>query len=246
MQIDYYAVFVIGFLGGFSHCIGMCGGFVLSYTLKLSENRIVARPSFWQQFYPHLLYNSGRVLTYTLLGELFGFLGSTVAFVPAFRNFQGALMLFAGVIMVLMGLDLSGAIPALPRDTFPGVNRFKDIVRALLNRVSPHNIFGLGIIMGFLPCGLVYAVAAKAAATQSIFKGGLTMLFFGVGTFPAMVLSGVTAHLISSRLRTALYRVAAILVILLGILTITKGYSKLTGKPIQMHHGKSVQMHHNK
>jgi len=244
MQIDYYAVFIIGFLGGFSHCIGMCGGFVMTYTLKLSENRIITKPTFWQQFYPHLLYNSGRILTYTLLGELFGFLGSTFSFVPAFRNFQGALMLFAGVIMVLMGLDLSGFIPALPKDTFPGVNKFKDIVRALLNRVSPHNIFGLGIIMGFLPCGLVYAVAAKAAATQSIFKGGLTMLLFGLGTFPAMVLTGVTAHLISSRLRSTLYRIAAILVILLGIVTITKGYTKLSGKGMQMHHSKSMQMQH--
>jgi uncharacterized protein len=124
MQIDIYAVFLIGLLGGFSHCIGMCGGFVLTYTLKLSENAVVSKPNTWQQIYPHLLYNSGRVLTYTLLGEIFGILGMTLGSVLAFKSFQGGLMLFAGIIMVIMGLDLAGLIPSLPKDTFICVNKF--------------------------------------------------------------------------------------------------------------------------
>ena len=242
MHIDLYAVFLIGLLGGFSHCIGMCGGFVMTYTLKLNQNAVVAKPSFGGQVFPHLLYNSGRVLTYTLLGEIFGILGMTLGSVLAFKSFQGGLMLFAGIIMVLMGLDLAGLIPSLPQDSFFGVNKFKKLVQSLLNRVNPSNIFGLGIVMGFLPCGMVYAVGAKAAATQSIWQGGLTMLVFGLGTFPAMVLTGITAHLISSRLKSTLYKIAAILVIVLGILTITKGYQKLTGTGPMKHHQQHMQM----
>jgi len=245
MQLDLAAVFMIGLLGGFSHCIGMCGPFVMTYTLKLSENSAVVKPHFWQQFYPHLLYNSGRVLTYIFLGQLFGLLGQTLGHVVAFKGFQGGLMFFAGVVMVLIGLDISGIIPAVPRDTFFGVARFSNIVHSFLNRVNPRNIFGLGIVLGFLPCGMLYAVFAKAAATQSVLGGGLTMLAFGLGTFPAMLLTGVTAHTISSRLRKRLYQVAAVLVIVLGIFTAYKGAMKISGKMV-MHHSPMTgeQMHH--
>jgi len=219
---DYIAVFLIGLFGGFSHCIGMCGGFVMTYTLKLSENTPQGNSNFWQKLYPHLLYNSGRVLTYTLLGELFGLLGSTLGFMSAFKGFQGGLMLFAGMIMIFMGLDFAGFFPSLSPNYFPGVNKFKNLVRNMLNRVRPGNIFGLGFVLGFLPCGLVYAVAAKAAATQSVIGGGLTMLIFGLGTFPAMVITGVGAHLLSGKLRNRLYKIAAILVIILGVITVAK------------------------
>lgn len=221
-NVDYIAVFIIGLLGGFSHCIGMCGGFVMTYTIKLSENTFQEKSNFWHKLYPHLLYSAGRVLTYTLLGELFGLLGSTLGFVSSFRQFQGGLMLFAGLIMIFMGLDFAGFFPSLSPNSFPGVSKFKNLVRGMVNRVNPGNIFGLGLVLGFLPCGMVYAVAAKAAATQSIIGGGLTMLFFGIGTIPAMVLTGIGAHLLSGKLRSRLYKVAAILVIILGVVTVAK------------------------
>jgi uncharacterized protein len=242
MQIDLYAVFLIGLFGGFSHCIGMCGGFVMTYTLKLSQNAVKTKPKFWAQVFPHLLYNSGRILTYVLLGEVFGILGMTLGSALAFKSFQGGLMIFAGIVMVFMGLDLAGFVPSLPKDSFLGSNKFKSLVQSLLDRVHPNNIFGLGIVMGFLPCGMVYAVGAKAAATQSIWQGGLTMLVFGLGTFPAMVLTGITAHLISVRLRSTLYRIAAILVIVLGIFTVSKGLQKLGGAGPMNHHHQQIQM----
>lgn len=221
---EYLAVFLIGLLGGFSHCIGMCGGFVMTYSLKLTENPSHNNHNFLQKFFPHLLYNSGRVFTYTILGEIFGILGSTLGFILAFKNFQGGLMLFAGIIMIVMGLDFAGFIPAHKPDTFPGINKFKNLVQALFRRVNHRNIFGLGVVLGFLPCGLVYAIGAKAAATQSFIGGGLTMLFFGLGTFPAMILTGLTAHLISEKLRSRLYKIAAILVIVLGLVTAIKSF----------------------
>jgi sulfite exporter TauE/SafE len=222
MELELLAIFLVGFLGGFGHCIGMCGGFVMTYTLKIQETDRTA-PSRWQTIYPHLLYNSGRVLTYVILGEIFGFLGSSLGVIFALRDIQGVLQLFAGLVMVIMGFDLAGWIPASGPDTFPGISGFKRLVRSMFNRVNRKNIFILGMILGLIPCGLVYAAGAKAAATQSILGGMITMLVFGLGTFPAMVITGLTVNLFSNKLRKQLYRIAAIMVILLGIWAILRG-----------------------
>ena len=223
MEFELFATFLIGFFGGFGHCIGMCGGFVMTYTLKIQENDAIAKPSRWQILYPHLLYNSGRVLTYVILGEIFGFLGSSLGVIFALRDIQGVLQLFAGFVMVLMGFELAGCISASGPDTFPGISGFKRLVQSMFNRVNRKNIFVLGLVLGLIPCGLVYAAGAKAAATQSILGGMTTMFVFGMGTFPAMVITGLTVDLISAKLRHRLYRLAAILVIVLGILTILRG-----------------------
>ncbi len=227
MQVDYIAAFLIGLIGGFSHCIGMCGGFVLTYSVKISENEIRKQQTVWQRIYPHLSYSAGRIITYTFLGEIFGFIGGTIGLIFSMKNFQGGLQLFAGIIMFFMGLDLAGLIPVLPPNSFPGINAFKKLVGNLFNKVNRSNVFGLGIVLGFVPCGLVYSVGAQAAATQSLLKGGLTMLIFGLGTVPAMLLSGITANLISSRVRSRLYKLAALLVVLLGVLTVLRGVDAL-------------------
>lgn len=227
MNIEYLTLFIIGFLGGFSHCIGMCGGFVATYTFKIAENEPISSLSIFQKIIPHLLYNSGRLLTYMILGEIFGLIGGTLGVIFAIQNLQGGLQLFAGIIMIILGLDLAGLIPNVEPDTFPGVNLFKRVIGALFDKVNRKNIFILGMVLGLIPCGLVYAVGAKAAATQSIFGGFLTMLIFGLGTFPAMLLTGLTANLISVKLRGRLYRIAAVMIILLGIFTILRGIDAL-------------------
>lgn len=227
MEIEYFAIFLVGFLGGFGHCIGMCGGIVLTYTLKIEENDPPIRPSYWQTIKPQLLYNLGRITTYTLLGQIFGLIGSTLGLILAIRDIQGLLQLFAGSVMILMGIELAGWIPALSSDSFPGVAAFKKLTLTLFNRVNRKNIFILGLILGLLPCGLVYAAGAKAAASQSMIGGMLTMLLFGLGTFPAMFITGLTAHLISNQLRRYFYRIAALMVILLGIIALLRGLDGL-------------------
>ena len=227
MNIDYLTLFLIGFFGGFSHCIGMCGGFVATYTFKIAENDPGHNDSRFSIFLPHLLYNSGRILTYTILGEIFGLIGGTLGFIFTFRSFQGGLQLFAGLVMMIMGFELSGLIPNLAPDSFPGIHFFKRMVNLLFYKVNRNNIFVLGMVLGLIPCGLVYAVGAKAAVTQSVFGGFLTMLIFGLGTFPAMLLTGYVVNFISVKLRGRLYRFAAFLVILMGVLTILRGVDAL-------------------
>ena len=227
MEIDFIAIFIIGFLGGFGHCIGMCGGIVLTYTLKIEENDPPFQPSRWQTLKPHLLYNTGRVLTYTFLGQIFGLIGSTIGFVFAIRDFQGFIQIFAGIIMIFMGIELAGFISSISPDTFPGVNKFKKMITFLFNQVKRDNTIILGLVLGFLPCGLVYAAGAKAAATQSMIGGMVTMLLFGLGTFPAMVITGLSAHIISNKLRRQFYRLAAVMVIILGIMALLRGIDAL-------------------
>lgn len=227
MSIDFVAVFLIGFLGGFSHCVGMCGGFVFTYSLKISEKDPTSNSSRWNLFLPHLMYNSGRVLAYTFLGEIFGFLGSTIGFIMSVRDFQGGLQLFAGLFMIALGFEFAGFLPVKSKDYFPGLNKFKQLVANLFNRVNRRNIFGLGLVLGFIPCGLVYAAGAMAAATESIVGGMLTMLIFGLGTFPAMVIIGLASNLISQKLRSNLYKFAAILIIIMGVLALIRGIDAL-------------------
>jgi len=227
MQIEYWSNFLIGFFGGFGHCIGMCGGFVLTYSVQLAQNEPGWQKTIWNRLYPHLLFNAGRVFTYAILGQIFGLLGGTLGFYLNAHRWQGVLQLIAGFIMILLGLDLMGLIPALKPDSFPGLKRFSRMMNTQLHQVRVSNIFLLGMVLGFIPCGLVYAMGARAAATESMLGGMLTMVVFGTGTIFAMVLVGFMAHLISQKQRRWFYRFAAILVIVLGGKTLWDGLQSI-------------------
>jgi sulfite exporter TauE/SafE len=227
MLSDYITIFFIGLLGGFSHCLGMCGGLVMTYSINLRGSDPASSTPRWPRWRIHLLYNSGRIFTYMILGEIFGLLGSTLGLILAIKNIQGALEVFAGVVMLIMGLNFSGIWPAWSADFFPGINTFKKLIARLFNVLRPGNMFILGMILGLIPCGLVYAAGAKAVATQSPLAGMMTMLFFGLGTFPALFILGISTEFITVRLRQQLYRLAAGLLIILAVLTLLRGIDAL-------------------
>ena len=224
---------MIGLAGGFGHCIGMCGGFVLTYTLKINQNDLIAQPNWWQRTTPHLLYSAGRIISYMIIGNILGLLGTAIDSMLALR-IQGALEIFAGIIMVIMGIELAGFIPKLNPNTFPGVNPFKKLAGTMFNKVRRDNILGLGFVLGFIPCGLVYAAGAKAIASDGVINGALIMLAFGLGTIPAMVLTGLVSGSIPKKIQSKIYRIAAILVIILGVMTIMHGI-KAPGKIQEKH-----------
>jgi sulfite exporter TauE/SafE len=205
----------------------MCGGFVFTYSFRMREANPAGTAYGWSAIRAHLLYNSGRVFTYTIMGEIFGLLGSTIGFVLAIRNLQGILELFAGGVMVLIGLDFAGLWPGRSADSFPGVSWFKTQIQKLYKNLNPQNLFILGLILGWIPCGLVYAAGAQAVATRSMLGGMMTMLFFGLGTIPALFLLGLLTDYISARLRRFLYRLAALALMLLGVLTLMRGIDAL-------------------
>ena len=175
-----------------------------------------------------IYYNTGRIATYIFLGALFGLVGETLHLIAGMRNYQGMLQATAGLLMILIALDMGGWIPTTWTGRFPGYRSFKKIVSGLFSRVHKGNILGLGFAMGFLPCGLVYAAGAKAASTGSIVGGMLTMFFFGLGTFPALLVVGLSANAISANFRSKIFKFATVLVILFGMMTTYKGIHNFT------------------
>lgn len=175
------SVFVVGLLGG-GHCLGMCGGIVGALALAPG-----AGPR-WQRL---ALYNGGRLAGYSLLGLVAGLAGSGFA-----GLWDSGLRLLAGALLVLMGLYLAGwwrALVWLERGGALLWRRIQPLGRRLLPLRSVWQALPLGFLWGFLPCGLVYTALAYAAAQGSAPLGGLTMLAFGLGTLPAVVLGGLLA-----------------------------------------------------
>ncbi len=220
---DSGLIFLIGLFSSFGHCVGMCGGFVTAYTLKINAASPAVEPGFFARIRPHLLYNLGRVLTYMFLGALFGFIGETMHLVAEMRPYQGLLQAVAGIVMMIIGLDMGGWLPAALRRGFPEYGAFKTLTSGLFRRVRKNNPLGLGLAMGFIPCGLVYAAGAKAAAAGGVLPGMLTMLFFGLGTFPALLAVGMSAGAVSANVRSKVFAFATVLVIAFGLLTAYRG-----------------------
>ena len=218
--ISIFSIITIAFLGSFGHCIGMCGGIIIAY----SSSKIEDDWSKSKQAVAHLLYSLGRVLTYVVLGAMFGFLGGVVMF----NNLaNGSLLILAGVFMVLAGLSLSGQIKFLTliEHSISSTSWYKKLFRELLHTKSLTSFFILGMLNGLLPCGLVYFFAVTAASTASATYGALVMLIFGLSTIPALFSLGFFVGLYKhGKFRNIMIRLAAISVIIFGIYTIYQGY----------------------
>jgi len=218
--VNILTIISIAFLGSFGHCIGMCGGIVLAY----STIKIDPRSSKVSQSFAHLLYSLGRVFTYSILGAMFGALGGVITFS---NNANGALLIFAGVAMILAGLSLMGKIKFLTliEHSFSSSSLYKNAFKKVLNSKSNLSFFVLGMLNGLLPCGFVYFFAITAASTASPLYGALVMAIFGLSTIPAMFGLGFLATLTSATsFRNMMMSLASIAVILYGAYTIYNGY----------------------
>jgi sulfite exporter TauE/SafE len=218
--VNLLTIISIAFLGSFGHCIGMCGGIVVAY----STIKIEPTSSKVSQSIAHLLYSFGRVLTYTILGAMFGFLGG----VATFNNYSnGALLIFAGVVMVLAGLSLMGKIKFLTliEHSFSSSSIYKKAFQSVLHSKSNLSFFVLGMLNGLLPCGFVYFFAITAASTADPIYGALVMAIFGLSTIPAMFGLGFLTSLASATsFRNMMMSLSSIAVILYGAYTIYNGY----------------------
>lgn len=222
--ISLISIITIAFLGSFGHCIGMCGGIVMAY----SSTKIGNTWSKTRQVLAHLTYSFGRVLTYTLLGVLFGFLGGAIAFS---NTTNGILLFVAGLFMILAGLSLIGKIRFLTliEHNVSKSSWYQKSFRSLLHNDTLFSFFLLGMLNGLLPCGFVYFFAITAASTASAFWGGVVMFVFGISTIPALFSLGFFVGLFKqSSFRNIMIKFASIAVILFGIYTLYSGYEYLT------------------
>ena len=171
--------FITGLLGS-GHCIGMCGGLVAA--LSLSETGRRGGPLF------HLFYNSGRIATYTGVGWLVGWLGSAFAYANTLAGVTRVLLLGSDIFVILLGLGSAGLFTKLNvmQLEFPGpVKKITSIVVRLKRLPPALSALPLGLIMGFLPCGFLYAMIIAAGQSTAPDRGALIMLSFGLGTMPA-------------------------------------------------------------
>ena len=218
--VNILTIISIAFLGSFGHCIGMCGGIVVAYsTIKINP-----KSSKVSQSVAHLLYSLGRVLTYSILGAMFGALGGVVTYS---NNANGALLIVAGIVMILAGLSLMGKIKFLTliEHSFSSSSLYKNAFKSVLNSKSNLSFFILGMLNGLLPCGFVYFFAITAASTADPLYGAMVMAIFGLSTIPAMFGLGFLTTLTSATsFRNMMMSLSSIAVILYGAYTIYNGY----------------------
>ncbi|WP_439185459.1 sulfite exporter TauE/SafE family protein [Carboxylicivirga taeanensis] len=204
--------FIFGFLGSL-HCVGMCGPLALALPLP---TRSVA-----QKATGAVLYNIGRAVTYGLLGLIFGLLGAGLKL----SGVQQWVSIACGVLMIL-SVVLPGVIK-LPKSTSKVstsiYSTLKKKIGDSLNRKRLSNLLVIGVLNGFLPCGLVYVAISRAITSSSLSNSVLFMVFFGLGTLPLMFAVAYFANIIKSRFLHRLRRAIPVFIILLGLLFILRG-----------------------
>lgn len=197
-EIGPWALFLVGLLGG-THCIGMCGGIVGALSLGGAPRLSL-----------HLAYNAGRIVSYAVAGALagaFGQAGLALGAADAGTAWSARLVLFllANLMLVALGLYLMGATPVLTALERLGQGvwrRVQPFGQRFLPATRVGQAFPLGLVWGWLPCGLVYGALFSALGSGSAAQGASLMLAFGLGTLPNLLAAG----LLAARLRAWTHR----------------------------------------
>lgn len=206
-------MFIMGFMGSL-HCVGMCGGLVTAISMS-------AKKTWWLGL---LIYQLGRISTYAMLGLILGFTGL------ALHDFggdliQGLITILAGSLMVIFALNLGGWLPDPVRRLSAWVTRKTGLMQ-LANSLAKHarlrGWYALGLVNGLLPCGLVYAALAMSLASGNAIHASFMMACFGLGTIPAMMFVPSIMQKMSPLFRLNTLRIAAFLMMALGIITILR------------------------
>jgi len=213
-NVGYGLLFVVGLLTGF-HCIAMCGGFVVSYTAKDAQEGRKSHLS-------HVMYGAGKVLSYTIIGAIFGLLGSILVFTPLMRGIVGML---AGLFLIIFGLNMLNVFPFLKKFRL-GTPRFISRFTGKHTNSSPLII---GLLNGLMiACGPLQAIYIMAAGTGSMMEGAKLLFVFGLGTLPVMLGFGYLTSIISSKMTHKILKTSGVIVILLGLIMVNRGLA-LTG-----------------
>jgi len=203
---------IFGLLGSF-HCIGMCGPIAFILPVDRSNNfKKVSQIS---------LYHLGRIITYSLIGLLFGLLGKSFNLF----GFQQQLSIFVGILMIVAII--------IPYNTFNKYNFSKPLYKLIskvksalgkeLKKKSPDTFLTIGFLNGFLPCGLVYMALFGALASGGALQGSLYMAVFGIGTIPLMTTAIYFGNFLTGKVRYYIRKAIPIVVVLMGVLFILRG-----------------------
>jgi uncharacterized protein len=211
------------------HCVQMCGPIVLAYSMG-------GRGSLIQ----HLSYNAGRITTYSVLGAAAGAAGSALGLAGRFAGFQQTASIVAGCLMVLAAIFMTGAVPqqGLVQLNRFGISRFfsRTIGQLILSPTVSARL-ALGLLLGLLPCGLLYAALLKAVSTGTAFGGAVSMLAFGTGTAGALLLIGMFSSTIRFKLGRWSNTVAAVTIAATGIFLVWRGVMMARAPNMSCHGG---------
>lgn len=211
------AVIVLGLVGSFGHCVGMCGGFALAISRNAGgPGHLLAR---------HVAYQAGKALTYVFLAVLLTAGLGLVGRAGWFDSLRMVLSLAAGVLMLLYGLmQLAEWRPsggwARVLEPFPACRALATVA----SRPGLVPAFFTGWLNGFLPCGLVLGALAQLASTGSVTVAAVGAAVFGAATFPGLFVLGLLAQAWNPRWRRVLVRVTGGLLILFGVITIVRAF----------------------
>jgi len=204
----------------------MCGGIVGTLNAALP---VSARSSGFSQIVPHITYNSGRILSYSIAGTFAGLAGAQLSYLPFEKTFPfGALI--SGLFMLGLGLYLAGWWPSFSRVEIAGqfIWRFvKPLGQRFLPADTPVRTLGLGLIWGWLPCGLVYSVLALAFLSASPLQGAVIMVGFGLGTLPMLLAMGTAHQYLRLLARNSILRwFAGLILILYGVAMLVAAFAQ--------------------
>ncbi|MBD3656349.1 sulfite exporter TauE/SafE family protein [Marinobacter sp.] len=217
LYLGYSSAFLIGLLGS-THCLGMCGGISASLSMTLP----VGRGFRWRQSLLLLAFNGGRIASYVLLATAIALLSTNAAaqwtqLAPLFRT-------LAGVLLILMGLSMGQwwhGIQKVEKLGAPVWRRLAPVTRRFIPVHRASQALALGALWGWLPCGLVYSTLGWAALQPTVTSAATTMLFFGLGTLPAMLATGYAAGAIRQLRGSPWFRkLSGALLIVFGIWTL--------------------------
>jgi len=202
---------LLGLFGGM-HCIGMCGPIALA---------IPGRQGAVANLLHKSLYNTGRVITYTILGLFAGLIGQGFSF----AGWQQGLSIFLGIFLILIMVITKSGNLNIPSGRFLSnlTNGIKRYFAKFLKRRSMGSALAMGMVNGLLPCGLVYIALAASIAGGSIESGAMYMLVFGLGTFPVMLGVSLVGNFIGPAVRQKIYRLVPVFIVTLGVIFILRG-----------------------
>lgn len=208
----YWAAFSLGLLGSL-HCAGMCAPIALS--LPYPEK------TAWGRLKSILLYNTGRLITYSLIGLLFGLLGKGLFL----AGWQQAVSIGMGVILLLISFSFIKPEKTLLSNTYVSSAYFwlKQQLGRRLQQYGHRSVFFIGLLNGLLPCGLVYVAIVGALTAEQAWQGMFYMASFGLGTFPLMIAVVSSGLWLKPSIRSAFTRLYPLVLFALAVLLIWRG-----------------------
>lgn len=211
-QFSYWLAFMTGLLGS-GHCLGMCGGLVSGFFMRIGA----------KGFAPYLVYHAARVTLYALIGLTAAVAGTVLVRTGMTGLLQGVLEIMAGIVVILLGFDLLGVSPVRNSLVFVPVAW---LLRQFAAASQKGPVVGAaigGAVNGLMPCGMTMAMAVQATTAPSPPEGMLLMLAFGAGTLPSMLSASFLFGKLGPRLRGWLLKGAALFVIAMGSSTLWAG-----------------------